>query len=110
MRITADDITALRQQGDFREFLRAQFGTVDTTTPTAAPEAAADDPQPETYRPRPGVWPTGTRPPSPVGELPAALWTQAVHDYRAWQAAGQPPTPIRCECGCTPGVRKEANP
>jgi hypothetical protein len=102
---TLEDIAELRKRPeDFREFLRLQFGA-----PGAPPRPPVPTTPPITVSAssRPGAWPTGTRPPQPSHIGTPEQWAQAVHDYRAWLAAGKPDTPIRCECGCTPGVRKE---
>jgi hypothetical protein len=101
--LSVEDIAELRRQGDFREFLRLQFGAPDA--PPRPPAARAPAPAPTTGRP--GAWPTGTKPPEPTRIGTPEQWAQAVHDYRAWLAAGKPDTPIRCECGCTPGIRQE---
>lgn len=107
MGITAADIAAMRRDGSFKEFLEHQMAAGRVQPAPAAPEAAPDREPGH----RPGAWPTGTRPPSPAPELPAAAWEQAVHDYRAWVAAGQPEGDFTCECGCTPAGqhRREAS-
>jgi hypothetical protein len=98
---TAEDIAEMRRDGSFQEFLRHQLAA-GRRIPVAvqAPAAAVSEPGH-----RPGAWPTGTRPPAAVTAGTTEEWQQAVHDYRAWNAAGCPPGDFTCECGCNPGIR-----
>lgn len=92
---TEADVTAMRRDGSFREFLRHEMRT---GRPAAAPKA------PPTRVPghRPGGWPSGTSPPGPVSVQPPGAWDAAVAEYRAWVAAGRPQGDHECGCGCTP--------
>lgn len=99
--VTVEDIAAMRADGSFQEFLRHQLAAGRKVA------AAVQAPTPvvrEDGR-RAGAWPTGTRPPTALSPQDPAAWEQAVHDYRAWMAAGCPPGDFTCECGCTPGAR-----
>lgn len=96
---TIEDIAAMRRDGSFRDFIRHATGR--PPVPAVRPEDPAGPAQAETGR-RPGAWPAGTRPSPPARQVPAALWEQAVQEYRAWMAAGCPPGDATCQCGCTP--------
>lgn len=99
-----DDINAMQDQGDFKDFLRHHLGLTQTATTSAEAEEAA----PASPSRRPGAWPAGSRPPEPTRIGTPEQWQHAVDEYRAWNAAGQPPGDYRCECGCTPGlIRRE---
>jgi hypothetical protein len=104
---TAEDIAEMRRDGSFQEFLRHQLAAG-----RKAP-AAVQAPAPVVREPghRPGAWPTGTRPPTAVVAGSPEEWQQAVHDYRAWLAAGSPQGDFTCQCGCTPNarIRREAS-
>lgn len=93
--LTVEDIAALRKQGDFREFLRLHLAA------NQAPAVPAPAVEREPGH-RPGAWPAGTGPPAPTNVGTPEQWAQAVHAYRQWLAAGQPPGDFTCECGCTP--------
>lgn len=101
--LSVEDIAELRKQGDFREFLRLRLGTIGPAPAPTTPAAPAA-PAPAAGH-RPGAWPAGTSRPTPTAPQSAADWEQAVHAYRAWNAAGQPSGDFTCECGCTPGAR-----
>lgn len=86
------DIAAMRAEGSLGEFLRHLAGR---PSKLAAPEQVH---APELPRSRPGAWPDGTRPPSPVPPMPAANVQAAIDDYRAWIAAGEPASNNTCPC------------
>lgn len=100
--LTAEDVAALRAQGDFREFLRSMSAS---RRPQAAPRpAAAKEPQPQPDRDpnhRPGAWPAGISRPAPNTTL-LADWMPALAEYRAWNLAGRPPGNHLCGCGTCP--------
>lgn len=92
---SVEDVAAMREQGDFREFLRSRMrkGPASKKPPAWSPPPGH----------KPGAWPPGTRPSAAVNdEIPAAAWDRALADYRAWLLAGCPPTPTEpCPCaGC----------
>lgn len=89
--VSGEDITALLAQGDLRAFLRAQE---EAATPAPQLPPAENAPPPR----RPGAWPTGSTPPAPAPDLPEAVVTEAVAEYRRWKAAGEPEGDYRCDC------------
>jgi hypothetical protein len=96
------DIAVMREQGDLKAYLMSLTGRVPKRAAapvTPAPEVI-EEPK------RPGAWPTGTRPATPAAPQDPAAWDQAVHEYRAWTAAGCPDGDFACECGCTPITRR----
>jgi len=98
--LTVEDIAALREQGDFREFLRMHLAAGQApAAPAPAPATSAVERDPGQ---RPGAWPTGTRPPTPTNVGTPEQWAHAVVAYRQWLAAGSPPGDFTCDCGCTP--------
>lgn len=96
--LTVQDIAAMRQQGDFKEFLRLHL---EANAPVAAAPVAAPVVATAADR-RPGAWPTGTQRPTPVAEVPSEAWAGAAQAYREWLAAGSPSGDFTCDCGCTP--------
>lgn len=98
-RYTAEDIAALREQGDLKRFLE---GLADVATPSRTAAAPSHRPTATAGR-QPGAWPAGTRPPDPGPAIARAEVDRAVAEYRAWQTAGRPIVNASCQCGCTPG-------
>lgn len=74
-----DDITALRNDGDLKAYMRSLL------RPTRKPEQTPETPRP-TNRP-PGAWPPGTSPPGPPPDWnhPPEAWAAAVRRYRTEQ-------------------------
>ncbi|NGO73467.1 hypothetical protein [Streptomyces boncukensis] len=70
-----EDVAAMREQGDLREFLRSRIRRPTGTPPAPAP--------PRLPGHRPGAWPPGAGP-TPRSEPPAITpeWTAALDDYR----------------------------
>lgn len=93
----ADDIRAMRQQGDLRQFLRDQ-AAIGKARREAEPAPTRTAP---TGR-QPGAWPPGTRPPSrPPGPQPGqAACETALADYRTWLKAGANPRSVGPPCPC----------
>lgn len=89
------DVSAMRQQGDLRAFMRQQIADGTARRTGHAPKPAPPPPPGH----KPGGWPSGPSPPGP-SPLPAAAWDQAMDDYREWLAAGSPrdQTGVPCEC------------
>jgi hypothetical protein len=96
MTIDPEDIALLRAEGDLKAFLLSLAGR-----PIKRPVTELT-PEPEPPKGSPGSWPVGTRPPAPTAPLPPEAWHRAVHEYRAWLAAGSPSGDFVCACGCTP--------
>jgi hypothetical protein len=94
-----DDVVAMRQQGDWREFMRQQIAE-GAARRDAKPKPSAPPPLPGHA---PGAWPTGTSPPGPPPPQPAAAWREALDVHRAWLAETDRPEAdsrrYRCECG-----------
>lgn len=84
----ADDVAAMRKQGDFRAFLRQQIADGNARR-NAKPATPA--PSPPGYSP--GAWPAGTQPPDPA-PCSAADWQAHLADIRDHHARdnGQDPT------------------
>jgi hypothetical protein len=99
--ITEDDMRAMGKQGDRRTFLRSLI--LPTRTTETPP------PQPTRHKPdhRPGAWPAGTQPPSPLPAQPEGAWDTAVTEYRDRNRhnPGARYTDQRCECGCDPEAK-----
>lgn len=88
--ITPDDTAAMRREGSFREYLRAEMGRGRHRA-----EQAGKKPPPAATPPgrKPGAWPPGTRPPDPPPPIPNAEVAQAVAAYRANPDEDHP-----CQC------------
>jgi hypothetical protein len=81
-----DDITALREEGDLKGYMRSLIRPTREATPTTKRRDRrrwGAIPIPADHKP--GAWPPGTSPPGPAPEhdIPAEHWDQAVRDYRA---------------------------
>lgn len=61
IRISADDIAALRAQGDLRAYIDAIAGRTPTPTPKPETTLAPELLPPTSPLHRPGAWPAGTR-------------------------------------------------
>jgi hypothetical protein len=92
--LTSEDTTAMRRQGDWREYLRSEMdrGSARRLAPATKP---ALPPPPGR---RPGRWPPATRPPDPPPPVPPEEAARAIAEYRQWRAAGSPPGDHHCEC------------
>ncbi len=77
--LTPDDTSVMRQQGDFREYLRLQMA--QGRDRAAASNAKPVVPQQTGHRP--GAWPPGTRPPDPGPPFDPAEVARAIAAYRA---------------------------
>lgn len=95
--LTADDVAAMREQGDFRAYLRS----ISAPTRQPAPTAPAPEPERDPGR-RPGAWPAGCQRPTPPTPPPAAAWEPALTEYRTWVAVGCPEGNFPCQCGACP--------
>lgn len=91
--ITEDDMRAMAQQGDRREFLRSLIRPLRKNTDTPPDH----DPQPAGHRP--GTWPLGTHPPGPPPPQPPGAWDAAVAEYRGLTPAERKKSGT-CDCGC----------
>lgn len=99
--LTADDVAAMRRQGDFRAFLRTLTAATPQPQPRPAPAAPAEPPPGRDPDRRPGAWPAGTRRPAP-NTTALADWQDALADYRTWDQAGRPKGDHTCHCGTCP--------
>lgn len=79
------DIAAMRVEGSLRDFLRMQ------SRPTRQPDKPPPRPPWKPPGHVPGQWPAGCQRPAPPLPVPAAVWTAALAEYRAWLASGQAP-------------------
>jgi hypothetical protein len=92
--LTSEDTTAMRRQGDWREYLRSEMDRGSARR--LAPAAKSTAPAPPGHRP--GAWPAGTRPPDPPPPADPAETTRAIAEYRHWLRAGRPRITTHCEC------------
>ncbi|MBT2477602.1 hypothetical protein [Streptomyces sp. ISL-94] len=84
-----DDIKAMRKDGSLRDFLRCQIADGRRRRQPAAPVPA---PRPPGHTP--GAWPTGSRPPSRIADVPPGAWDAALERARNDSQQG-----TTCECG-----------
>ena len=87
--LTPEDTAAMRREGSFREYLRAEMGRGKYRAEQAAKPKAPPAPPGR----RPGAWPPGTRPPDPPPSIPPAEVERALAEYRANPTEDHP-----CDC------------
>jgi hypothetical protein len=101
-----DDITALRQEGDLKGYMRSLLRPTNTTASTPKRRrkpAWGAVPIPPDHKP--GQWPPGTSPPGPSPErsLPPGEWEAATRHLS--NLTNRPDQP--CDCGNCPTATRD---